>query len=96
MRDFIENASSLPPPEVGCTAAAFTLSTKFLFLPFFSGPRFPSTLTHFVSHEGTRIKKRVKLRELICFGVPYKFIPFLSRAPQKERVTRILCAVRRI
>lgn len=30
----------------------------------------------------------MKLCELICFGVPYKFIPFLTRAPQKESVTQ--------
>ena len=35
-----------------------------------------------------RGERRVKSRELICFGVPYKFIPFLTRAPQKERVTQ--------
>lgn len=35
-----------------------------------------------------RGQSRAKLRELICFGVPYKFIPFLTRAPQKERVTQ--------
>lgn len=30
----------------------------------------------------------MKFRELICFGVPYKFIPFLTRPPQKESVTQ--------
>lgn len=30
----------------------------------------------------------MKSFELICFGVPYKFIPFLTRAPQKEGVTQ--------
>lgn len=41
-----------------------------------------------LSHEGARIKRRMTLRELICFGVPYKFIPFLSRALQKEGVSQ--------
>lgn len=85
MRDFIPSASLSPPLKVGCTAPAFKVLK--VCAPGLFPAASPLTPTRPLSHEGAWIKRRMTQRELICFGVPYKFIPFLSRAPQKEGVT---------